>query len=180
MLNLLPTAWEKSFDSANTYEDDFFVNANESVRVNMMQRESDYNSYYDRDLSCEVIELPYKGTAEALFILPDDGKMKQVENALSKETTTMLHYCFFSLFNRKLHLHLPRISISGSYDVKDLFMEMGITDVFSSNADLSGISGSHTLQVSQVSGWTDPVMVWQLVFLTNFISKSHYYIQGLP
>uniref|UniRef100_A0A8C2SQH2 Serpin domain-containing protein n=1 Tax=Coturnix japonica TaxID=93934 RepID=A0A8C2SQH2_COTJA len=41
------------------------------------------------------------------------------------------------------------ISISGSYDVKDLFMEMGITDVFSSNADLSGISGGCTLQVSQ-------------------------------
>ncbi|NXJ14589.1 A1AT2 antiproteinase, partial [Odontophorus gujanensis] len=139
-------AWEKSFDSANTYEDDFFVNANERVRVNMMQRESGYNIYYDQDLSCEVVELPYKGTAQALLILPDDGKMKQVETALSKETVCN----WLSKFeNRRVHLHLPRISISGSYDVKDLFMEMGITDVFSSNADLSGISGSRTLQVSQ-------------------------------
>lgn len=59
-------------------------------------------------------------------------------------------------------------------------MEMGITDVFSSNADLSGISGSRTLQVSQVSGWTDIVMGWLLVFLINFISKSHDYVQELP
>lgn len=51
----------------------------------MMQRDSDYNSYYDQDLSCEVVELPYQGTARALLILPDDGKMKQVEDALSKE-----------------------------------------------------------------------------------------------
>ncbi|OXB68013.1 hypothetical protein ASZ78_014698 [Callipepla squamata] len=112
----------------------------------MMQRESDYNIYYDQDLSCEVVELPYKGTAQALFILPDDGKMKQMETAPSKETVCN----WLSKFeNRRVHLHLPRISISGSYDVKELFMEMGIIDVFSSNADLSGISGSCTLQVSQ-------------------------------
>lgn len=39
-------AWENSFDSANTYEDDFFffVNGNECAEVNMMQCESDHNS----------------------------------------------------------------------------------------------------------------------------------------
>lgn len=78
--------WENSFDPLRTYEDDFFVNTNASVRVNMMQRDSNYDSYYDQDLSCEVVELPYQGTARALLILPDDGKMKQVEDALSKET----------------------------------------------------------------------------------------------
>ena len=61
------------------------MNTNTPVKVNMMQCDSDYNSYYDQDLSCEVVELPYQGTARALLILPDDGKMKQVENALSKE-----------------------------------------------------------------------------------------------
>lgn len=79
-------AWEKSFDSLHTYEDDFFVNNNTSVKVSMMQRESDYDCYYDHDLSCDVVELPYQGTARALLVLPADGKMKQVEDALSKET----------------------------------------------------------------------------------------------
>ncbi|NXS41689.1 SPA3K inhibitor, partial [Balaeniceps rex] len=132
-------AWEKSFDPLRTHEDDFFVNTNASVRVNMMQQDSNYESYYDQDLSCE-------GTARALLILPDDGKMKQVEDALSKETV-----CKWDkrLETRRLNLHLPKISISGSYDVKNLFKEMGITEVFSSNADLSGISGNRDLQVSQ-------------------------------
>ncbi|KFP17423.1 Alpha-1-antichymotrypsin, partial [Egretta garzetta] len=139
-------AWEKSFDPFRTYEDDFFVNTNATVRVNMMQSNSDYHSYYDEDLSCEVVELPYKGTARALLILPDDGEMKRVENALSKETV-----CKWDnrLTTRRLDLQLPRISISGSYDVKNLFKEMGITEVFSPNADLSGISGSRSLHVSQ-------------------------------
>ncbi|NWH60251.1 A1AT2 antiproteinase, partial [Geococcyx californianus] len=139
-------AWEKSFDPFRTYEDDFFVNTNASVRVNMMQSDSSYHSYYDHDLSCKVVELPYQGTARALLILPDDGKMKQVEDALSKETV-----CKWDnrLTNRRLNLQLPKISISGSYDVKNLLKEMGITEVFSNNADLSGLTGSRNLQVSQ-------------------------------
>ncbi|NXI49105.1 A1AT antiproteinase, partial [Chloroceryle aenea] len=138
--------WEKSFDPLRTREDDFFVNTNTSVRINMMQRQDKYDSYYDQDLSCEVVELPYQGTARALFILPDDGKMKQVEDALSKETICKWEK---NLDTRRLDLQLPKISISGSYDIKKLFMEMGITDVFSNNADLSGISGRRDLRVSQ-------------------------------
>ncbi|KAM6133984.1 LOW QUALITY PROTEIN: serine protease inhibitor A3M-like [Phoenicopterus ruber ruber] len=132
-------AWE-TFDPLRTYEDDFFVNTNASVKVNMMQRDSNYNSYYDQ-ASCEVVELLYKGTARALLILPDDGKMKQVEDSLSKETV-----CKWDnrLETRRLNLQLPKISISGSYDVKKLFKD-GITEVFSGNADLSGISGSRLL-----------------------------------
>ncbi|XP_069714789.1 alpha-1-antichymotrypsin-like [Phaenicophaeus curvirostris] len=139
-------AWEKSFDPLRTHKDEFFVNTNAPVRVDMMQRDSTYDSYYDEDLSCEVVELPYQGTARALLILPDDGKMKQVEDALSQETI-----CKWDnrLETRRLNLQLPKISISGSYDVKNLLMEMGITEVFSSNADLSGVSGSGNLQVSQ-------------------------------
>lgn len=139
-------AWEKSFDPLRTFEDDFFVNTNVSVRVNMMQREGTSNIYYDQDLSCVVVELPYQGTARALFILPDEGKMKQVEDGLSKETV-----CKWDsrLVTRRLNLQLPKFSISGSYDVKTLFEQMGITEVFSGNADLSGISGNHDLQVSQ-------------------------------
>ncbi|KFV42679.1 Alpha-1-antiproteinase 2, partial [Tyto alba] len=139
-------AWEKFFDPLRTYEHDFLVNANTTVRVKMMQRDSDYDSYYDQDLSCEVVELPYQGTARALLILPDDGKMKQVEDALSKETVCKWDN---KLETRRLNLQLPKFSISGSYDVKNLFEEMGITKVFSNSADLSGISGSHDLQVSQ-------------------------------
>ncbi|XP_068048632.1 alpha-1-antitrypsin-like [Anomalospiza imberbis] len=139
-------AWEKSFDPLRTYEDDFFVNPNASVRVNMMQHDGISNVYYDQDLSCVVVELPYQGTARALLILPDDGKMKQVEDALSKE---MVCKWDSKLVTRRLNLQLPKFSISGSYDVKNLFEQMGITEVFSGNADLSGITSNHNLQVSQ-------------------------------
>ncbi|NXR81193.1 AACT protein, partial [Pycnonotus jocosus] len=139
-------AWEKPFVPSRTHEDDFFVNKNAAVRVKMMHREGPSTIYYDRDLSCMVVELPYEGTARALLILPNDGKMKQVEDALSKETVCKWDS---KLVSRRLNLELPKFSISGSYDVKTLFEQMGITEVFSGNGDLSGISGNHNLQVSQ-------------------------------
>ncbi|NWX28322.1 SPA3M inhibitor, partial [Notiomystis cincta] len=139
-------AWKKSFDPLRTYEDDFFVSTNASVRVSMMQQDGISKRYYDQELSCEVVELPYQGTARALLILPDHGKMKQVEDALSKETVCKWDS---KLVTRRLNLQLPKFSISGSYDVKTLLEQMGITEVFSGNADLSGISGNHDLQVSQ-------------------------------
>lgn len=52
----------------------------------MMHSKQRYNTHYDEKLSCWVVEIPYKGDAAALFILPDLGKMKQVEDALLKET----------------------------------------------------------------------------------------------
>ncbi|NWV28814.1 IPSP inhibitor, partial [Origma solitaria] len=139
-------AWEKSFDPRRTYVDDFFVTPKASVRVNMMLRDSTSSIYYDEDLSCAVVELPYQGTARALLVLPDDGKMKQVEDALSKETLCKWDS---KLVTRRLNLHLPKFSISGSYDVKTLFKEMGITEVFSGSADLTGISGNYGLLVSE-------------------------------
>uniref|UniRef100_A0A8V5FIK6 Serpin domain-containing protein n=1 Tax=Melopsittacus undulatus TaxID=13146 RepID=A0A8V5FIK6_MELUD len=68
-----------------------------------------------------------------LLILPDDGKMKRGHGIVTAASRL-----------------LPKISISGSYDLKKLFKEMGITEVFSGNADLPGISSSHNLQVSEV------------------------------
>ncbi|XP_057284383.1 LOW QUALITY PROTEIN: plasma serine protease inhibitor-like [Pezoporus wallicus] len=138
--------WTKYFDPLHTHEDDIFVSTNASLRVNMMQLDSNYDSYYDKNLSCKVEELPYQGTERALFILPDDGKMKQVEDASVQETVRKWDN---KLVTRRLDLQLPKISVSGSYDLKKLFKEMGITEVFSGNADLSGISSSHNLQVSE-------------------------------
>ncbi|OBS77385.1 hypothetical protein A6R68_16163, partial [Neotoma lepida] len=42
--------------------------------------------FLDEDLSCSVVELKYTGNASALFILPDESRMQQVEASLQPET----------------------------------------------------------------------------------------------
>ncbi|NXE77078.1 A1AT protein, partial [Cochlearius cochlearius] len=138
--------WEKPFNNLTTEDDDFLLDAKNSVKVKMMHQSKAFNIHRDEKLSCWVVEIPYKGNAAALFVLPDEGTMKQVEDALLKET---VFKWMESFEKRKIYLDLPKFSISGSYDVKSLFEKMGVTDVFSDNADLSGIAERTLLKVSK-------------------------------
>jgi serine protease inhibitor len=49
----------------------------------MMSREDLYYYFLERDLSCWVVGIPYQGNATAVFVLPSEGKMEQVENSLN-------------------------------------------------------------------------------------------------
>ncbi|KFP41676.1 Alpha-1-antiproteinase, partial [Chlamydotis macqueenii] len=138
--------WEKPFNSFATRENDFLLDAKNSVKVKMMHQNKAFNIHRDKKLSCWVVEIPYKGNATALFVLPDEGTMKQVEDALLKETVSNWMQ---SLEKRKIYLDLPKFSISGSYDVKSLFEKMGVTEVFSNQADLSGVAEKTLLKVSK-------------------------------
>ncbi|NXG33495.1 A1AT2 antiproteinase, partial [Dromaius novaehollandiae] len=139
--------WEKPFSTLNTKQEDFFVDKDTSVKVDMMYRKGYYRNYYDEELSCWLVQIPYNGNAAALLVLPDEGKMKQVEDALFKRTVSRWEKF---LRDRKIHLHIPRFSISGTYDVKKIVKKVGMIDVFTEQADLSGITEEPGLMVSKV------------------------------
>ncbi|NWZ76617.1 A1AT protein, partial [Poecile atricapillus] len=140
--------WENPFNIKGTHKDYFHVNAKTSVEVEMMIRDGFYKAYSDRKLSCEVVQIPYKGDVAALFILPNKGKMKQLERALTKNTVSKWER---SLQRWRMELHIPKLSISGTYDLKRILMNLGVTDVFSNRADLSGITGNPDVKVSKAT-----------------------------
>ncbi|NXT25607.1 A1AT protein, partial [Syrrhaptes paradoxus] len=80
--------WEKPFSTLYTKQEDFFVDQKTSVKVDMMYRKGYYRNYFDEELSCWLVQIPYNGNGAALFVLPDEGKMKQVEDALLKKTVS--------------------------------------------------------------------------------------------
>ena len=47
-------------------------------------------------------------------------------------------------------LCLPKFSISTDYSLEQVLLELGIREVFSTQADLSGITGAKNIRVSQV------------------------------
>ncbi|NXX12911.1 A1AT protein, partial [Podargus strigoides] len=138
--------WEKPFSNLATKEDDFLLDSKNSVKVKMMHQNKAFNVHRDEKLSCWVVEIPYKGNATSFFVLPDEGTMKQVEDALLKETMSNWVQSFTK---RNIYLELPKFSISGTYDVKSLFEKMGVTDVFSDQADLSGVVENTLLKASK-------------------------------
>ncbi|NXC33002.1 A1AT protein, partial [Campylorhamphus procurvoides] len=139
-------SWERPFSNLNTRDGDFFLDAKNSVKVKMMHQNKAFNIHRDESLSCWVVEIPYTGNVTSLFVLPDDGKMEEVEDALIKETVSTW---MESLKKRKIYLDLPKFSVSGSYDIKSLFEKMGVTEVFSDQADLSGVAEKTLLKVSK-------------------------------
>lgn len=78
--------WETSFDHKSTLKQDFHVTSETVVQVPMMRREDEYYYLLDRTLYCRVVGVPYQGNATALFVLPNEGRMEQVEAGLSQET----------------------------------------------------------------------------------------------
>ncbi|XP_006133744.2 alpha-1-antiproteinase-like [Pelodiscus sinensis] len=138
--------WEKPFQPEHTTERDFFVDEKTTVKVPMMHRMGMFDFHFDAELSCTVVQLHYNGSATAFFIMPEKGKMKQVEDILQKETVSKWSR---SVWRSSVNLYIPKFSISATYDLKNHLINMGITDVFTDQADLSGITGERELKVSR-------------------------------
>ncbi|NXT26824.1 SPA34 protein, partial [Syrrhaptes paradoxus] len=77
--------WEKPFDPKYTKKGKFFVEGNKAVEVPMMFGMGLFKHGYDEQLSSTVVQMDYKGGASAFFILPDQGKMKKLEERFSCE-----------------------------------------------------------------------------------------------
>ncbi|KAM6202685.1 alpha-1-antichymotrypsin-like [Rhynchocyon petersi] len=145
---LFKAKWQSPFDPLNTHFAKFHVNKTESVDVAMMKMDALFTPYFrDEKLSCTIVELKYTGNASALFILPDEGKMEEVEAMLSPETLTRWTK---SLRNSMIdELYLPTFSISSNYDMKEVLSQLGIKEIFTNEADLSGITGAKNILVSK-------------------------------
>ncbi|XP_060118310.1 alpha-1-antitrypsin-like [Heteronotia binoei] len=122
---------ENPFYNQPTQEQDFFVDNVTTVKVEMMHKAGYYNTYHDQELSCEVVQIPYKSNASALFILPEPGKMRLVEEAMGEK---LLQRWQDSLRPRWIDLYLPMLS--QSIDAEEISRSLVTIDVFS---DESGI-----------------------------------------
>ncbi|KAK2541191.1 alpha-1-antiproteinase 2 [Columba guinea] len=139
--------WEQPFEPEHTEVREFFVDAETTVKVPMMYQTGRFDFYFDEQLSCTVVRLHYNGSATAFLVLPAKGKMKHLEQTLVKET---IQEWSDRLFQSLMSLYFPKFSISGSYEITNTLSKMGIVDVFTDQADLSGITGAPELKVSKV------------------------------
>ncbi|XP_003928877.1 kallistatin [Saimiri boliviensis] len=141
--------WKKPFISSRTITRNFYVDENTTVRVPMMLQDQEDHWYLrDQHLPCLVLRMDYKENATAFFILPNQGKMREIEEVLTPEMlmrwNNLLHK---RIFYKKLRLYFPKFSISDSYVLNQILPRLGFTDLFSQWADLSGISKQRKLQL---------------------------------
>ncbi|XP_055448734.1 serpin A9 [Psammomys obesus] len=143
--------WTQPFSAANTNKSfPFLLSKGGTVRVPMMHQTELFAFGVDRELGCTVLQMDYRGDAVAFFVLPGKGrgKMWQLEKSLSARR---LRKWSLSLQKRWIKVFIPKFSISASYNLENILPKMGIRDAFNANADFSGITKTHFLQVSKAA-----------------------------
>ncbi|KAG9354404.1 hypothetical protein JZ751_001113 [Albula glossodonta] len=137
--------WEIPFSSFLTKTEDFHVDDHTTVPVEMMVQERNFPVYHDEAISTHVLQLHYKGSASMLLVLPEKGLQGLEEVVCRKHFRKWMR----SLTERTYTVHVPKLSIETSYQLKEVLYGMGITDIFE-DADLTGISDERDLLVSKV------------------------------
>ncbi|KAL1791171.1 corticosteroid-binding globulin, partial [Sigmodon hispidus] len=129
-----------------TEEDEFFLDTGKVVLMPMVKRLGRFYLHEDKNMSSWVLIQHYVGNAMAIFILPDPGKMQQLVENLSYE---YLNNIQGDIQRRYAYLYFPKFTISKTYDLETIMKTLGITQIFSSHADLSKVTKDAPVKLSK-------------------------------
>uniref|UniRef100_A0A8C9B1C3 Serpin domain-containing protein n=1 Tax=Phocoena sinus TaxID=42100 RepID=A0A8C9B1C3_PHOSS len=132
--------WRKPFDPSHTYNKSFpfLVGKRTTVHVPMMHQAEQVGFGVDPELNSSVLQVDYSRDTVVFFVLPGEGKMRQLEHALSARTLK---------WSRSLQKRWVCMPICCG------LRQMGIWDALDKDADFSGITKKDFLQVSKVNAF---------------------------
>ncbi|KFW79765.1 hypothetical protein N305_03855, partial [Manacus vitellinus] len=142
--------WKSAFKEEDTREVPFSVTKQESRPVQMMFQNSTFNIGRVAAEKMKILELPYtSGELSLLVLLPDDiSGLEQLENKISFDKLT--EWTSPSVMEQKrVKVYLPRMKIEEKYNLTSVLTALGMTDLFSPSANLSGISSAESLKISE-------------------------------
>eukprot|EP00058_Branchiostoma_floridae_P014652 XP_002600140.1 hypothetical protein BRAFLDRAFT_66648 [Branchiostoma floridae] len=142
--------WDNEFNPFDTDDRPFFRTEEDSVDVPMMHRSGNHHILFDPEVGCSVLELPYKQRdLSMLVIVPTEKEgLRQVEDKITMDTLRGWRNALNDTFSL---VYLPKFKLEYSVSLTEHLKQMGMEDLFDSRlADLSGLTGSRDLHVSQV------------------------------
>lgn len=132
--------WVEPFDPERTYDAPFYLADGSTVRVQMMSHTGEYRAHFGRGF--RMVVLPYEGDRFSMVvILPDGGDQL---DELAQVVTPELLDEWVALAEAEpfyLRLGLPKFELSASLEPIEILKSLGMTNVFSGAADLSGMAG---------------------------------------
>ncbi|XP_067086421.1 leukocyte elastase inhibitor [Osmerus mordax] len=149
--------WLNRFAESETKEMDFKLNQNESTPVQMMYLMKKLPFNYISDYNLQILELPYVDEELSMFVLlPEqstDGSdpLLKLEKELSVEKLSEWTDRNNMDTGSDVIVHLPKFKLEEDVVLNDVLAKLGMTDVFSNKADLSGMNGQGGLFLSTVA-----------------------------
>lgn len=110
--------WAYKFDARNTLEEDFYINNDETVKVNMMHIKKRFNYKEDTDLDAKILEMPYENRdVSMVIILPNERT--GLANLEKKLANVDLSSITNGSSNVEVQVSLPRFKIESTIDLKE-------------------------------------------------------------
>lgn len=141
--------WQIPFKPDLTMTDSFFVNKYHSVKVPTMYKTDKVASVFDKSLSCTVLNLPYKGGAHMLVVMPEKGgDFDALEDGLSME---VVRRWLERMKSRKTDVFFPKFRLDQKYKLRSSLDLLGIKDVFTGTANFTGMTEERNLRLSEIT-----------------------------
>uniref|UniRef100_A0A673N9H9 Thyroxine-binding globulin n=1 Tax=Sinocyclocheilus rhinocerous TaxID=307959 RepID=A0A673N9H9_9TELE len=143
LMFLLITYIFKSFDPSKTRQSTFCVDAETTVPVQMMYQYASLKIYYDADLTSKVLCLDYNDSFSMFLVVPhidifvEAKTIKDLEMAISRQHIEKWRT---AVRKRKVNIYVPKPSLKTSYSLKDIWKGLGMADMFTNEANFTGIS----------------------------------------
>lgn len=140
--------WKDQFNPEATSLEEFHTSKESFKEVHMMYKQSCFGINTEcTGLNANAVEIPYKGGKTSMVILlPHEVEgLSELEAAL---TPSKLSDILLGLRSKRVALSLPRFRIEHSINLKNILRAMGVKDLFTNKADLSGMNGKKDLTLS--------------------------------
>ena len=139
--------WENSFDTSDTYGEDFYLEDGNTMTATMMHKETmgDSASYYkDSDITALTMNLQEYDNMQFEFvaIMPEENLSDYIETLTIEDVNTILeNTTLASDTPYGVDISIPKFSFDYDLQLKQDLMDLGITDAFDENlADFSNMA----------------------------------------
>ncbi|XP_062034060.1 serpin I2 [Lepus europaeus] len=143
--------WKQKFRKEDTQLMSFTKKDGSAIVIPMMKAllRAKYGYFSEFSINYQVLELPYKGDEFSLIIiLPAEGvNIEEVENLI---TAHQILEWFSEMHEEEVEISMPRFKVEQKLDFKEALYSLNVTELFSSGCDLSGITDSSEVYVSNV------------------------------
>ncbi|MEE6501215.1 hypothetical protein FKM82_004105 [Ascaphus truei] len=147
--------WKSQFRPENTRTFSFTKDDESEVQIPMMYQKGEfyYGEFSDGSNEAggvyQVLEMPYEGEELSLMIVlsRQEVPLATLEPLVK---ASLIEDWANSVKKQKVEVYLPRFKVEEVVNLKDTLRRLGITEIFSRQADLSAISDNKDLCVDKV------------------------------
>lgn len=147
-------SWKNQFRPENTRTFSFSRDDGSEVQTLMMYQLADfyYGEFSDGSQEAggvyQVLEMPYEGEdVSMMIVLPrQEVPLASLEPVIK---APLLEEWANNVKRQKVEVYLPKFKVEQRIDLKEALQELGVKDIFTNSADLSGMTDGKDLYVSK-------------------------------